>query len=148
MGFFRFGVVLSFLRDELWQRLAIILEKRRHVHCQIPNHGIVWQRLQRQALLPERLCRSATGPAVLAVDTHRAGSTHAGAARVAESKRGVVIALNVGQHIQHAHAGCTRHHKGLEGCGRIRTCGAQHFDGKRVGHNEQWYTALGNRSSI
>src|SRR6185312_7116043 len=74
----------------------------------------------------------AAGPARAAVHDHRAGAAHADAARKAIGERGVVLALDLGHHIEHGLMFAARNFKRLEAAG---FGAAPDIDAKRRGRH-------------
>ena len=98
-----------------------LVEEVGHLDREVLDHAHVAQRFELQLARPrDHLADAgAAGPARPAVHHHGAGAAHADAAGEAIGQRGVVLALDLGDHVEHGLVLAPRHGEGLE-CARPR----------------------------
>src|ERR1700736_2966658 len=135
------------LRGRLEMALGALplVEERAHVDGKVPHHGEIAQRLEAQHRGgTERGGNArAAGPTWAAVDRHGAGAAHADAAGKAIGERRVLLALDVGDHVEHGLVRAARHVKCLETAGRPA---APHLDRERFRGGRHGSTRIDGRS--
>src|SRR5712672_388093 len=106
-------------RLEITVRFLPFVEEPRHLDRQILDHGEIAQWLEPQRAIGARNFgyARAAGPARPAVHHHGAGSAHADPAGEAVGERGILVALDLGDDVEHGLIEAARHIEGLERAG-------------------------------
>ncbi len=114
--------------EEPARRLPFV-EERRHVDREVLHHLEVAQRFElERAIARNRIGHArAARPARAPVDHHRARSAHPHAAGEAIGERRILLALDLGDDVEHGLVGAPRHGEGLEPAG---LCPSPHLDVK------------------